>query len=99
MAARSPPERVNVHDFPNRAMGKAIPYGVYDLARNTAWVAVGQDHDTASFAVATIMKLKTASPGAAAIAMGVEASTCIFLSQSAPWSSTIPPKNSWLISP
>jgi Rhodopirellula transposase DDE domain len=48
------PERVNVHDFPDPAVGKAIPYGVYDVARNTGWVTVGQDHDTAGFAVATI---------------------------------------------
>jgi hypothetical protein len=48
------PERVNVHDFPDPAVGKAIPYGVYDITHNTGWVTVGQDHDTASFAVATI---------------------------------------------
>jgi DNA-binding phage protein len=50
------PEPVNVHDFPDPAVGKAIPYGVYDVARNTGWVTVGQDHDTASFAVATIAR-------------------------------------------
>ena len=50
------PERVNVHDFPDPAVGKAIPYGVYDVARNAGWVTVGQDHDTASFAVATIRR-------------------------------------------
>jgi hypothetical protein len=48
------PERVQVHDFPDPAAGKAIPDGVYDVTANTGWVAVGQDHDTASFAVATI---------------------------------------------
>jgi transposase len=48
------PERVNVHDFPDPAVGKAIPYGVYDVAANTGWVSVGKDHDTASFAVATL---------------------------------------------
>jgi hypothetical protein len=50
------PERVNVHDFPDRMVGKAIPYGVYDVTANTGWVAVGQDHDTASFAVATLRR-------------------------------------------
>ena len=47
------PERVRVHDFPGDAVGKAIPYGVYDMARNEAWVSVG-DHDTPAFAVASI---------------------------------------------
>lgn len=48
------PESVNVHDFPSQAEGKAIPYGVYDLAKNDAWVSVGISHDTAEFAVATL---------------------------------------------
>jgi hypothetical protein len=48
------PELVRVHDFIDPDLGKAIPYGVYDLARNTGWVSVGIDHDTAAFAVATI---------------------------------------------
>ena len=48
------PEDVRVHDFPADACGKAIPYGVYDMARNEAWVSVGQDHDTPAFAVASI---------------------------------------------
>lgn len=48
------PECVNVHDFPSEAEGTAIPYGVYDLAENEAWVSVGISHDTAEFAVATI---------------------------------------------
>ena len=47
-------ERVRVHDFPDDAIGKAIPYGVYDMARNEAWVSVGRDHDTPAFAVASI---------------------------------------------
>lgn len=47
-------EKVLVHDFPDDAVGKAIPYGVYDMARNEAWVSVGRDHDTAEFAVASI---------------------------------------------
>lgn len=48
------PEVVRVHDFPGDAVGKAIPYGVYDMARNEAWVSVGRDHDTPAFAVASI---------------------------------------------
>ena len=48
------PEWVNAHDFPSQGAGKAIPYGVYDLAENEAWVSVGISHDTAEFAVATI---------------------------------------------
>jgi hypothetical protein len=50
------PERVNVHDFLDPKKGKAIPYGVYELARNVGWVSVGIDHDTARFAVATIRR-------------------------------------------
>jgi hypothetical protein len=48
------PDLVRVHDFPSDATGKAIPYGVYDMARNEAWVSVGRDHDTPAFAVASI---------------------------------------------
>ena len=48
------PVRVNVHDFMDKQLGKAIPYGVYDVAGNAGWVNVGTDHDTAAFAVATI---------------------------------------------
>jgi hypothetical protein len=48
------PVRVNVHDFPDPEVGKAIPFGVYDLAANDGFVVVGDDHDTAAFAVATI---------------------------------------------
>jgi transposase len=48
------PEMVSTYDFPNLAEGKAIPYGVYDLADDSAWVSVGIDHDTSVFAVATI---------------------------------------------
>jgi len=47
---------VNVHDFPDKKMGKAIPYGVYDLACNEGWVSVGIDHDTAEFACASIQR-------------------------------------------
>jgi hypothetical protein len=52
----SEPVEVNVHDFPDPALGKAIPYGVYDLGRNVGWVSVGVDHDTAAFAVATLRR-------------------------------------------
>jgi len=48
------PEEVNVHDFPSDALGKAIPYGVFDMTRNEACVSVGCDHDTPAFAVASI---------------------------------------------
>ena len=48
------PEEVRVHDFQDPALGKAIPYGVYDVAANRGWVSVGGDHDTAEFAVATL---------------------------------------------
>jgi hypothetical protein len=48
------PERVRVHDFIDPALGKAIPYGVYDVTGNSAWVSVGVDHDTAEFAVQSI---------------------------------------------
>jgi transposase len=48
------PELVDVHDFPHQAIGKAIPYGVLDVADNTAVVNVGMDHDTAVFAVTSI---------------------------------------------
>jgi hypothetical protein len=51
---RAKPEQALVHDFPQDAIGKAIPYGVYDMARNEAWVSVGRDHDTPRFAVASI---------------------------------------------
>lgn len=46
--------KVLVHDFPQDAIGKAIPYGVYDVGRNEGWVSVGVDHDTAALAVASI---------------------------------------------
>ena len=50
------PERVRVHDFPDKRLGKAIPYGVYDMTQNCGWVSVGVDHDTAEFAVATVQQ-------------------------------------------
>jgi hypothetical protein len=48
------PVKVNVHDFPGDSLGKAVPYGVYDIARNEGLVSVGISHDTAEFAVATL---------------------------------------------
>jgi hypothetical protein len=48
------PTRVGVHDFPDPEKGKAIPYGVLDVAANEGWVNVGDDHDTPAFAVASI---------------------------------------------
>jgi hypothetical protein len=56
VAATGEPEWVNVHDFPDPQLGKAIPYGVYDLGANSGWVSVGTDHDTAAFAVATLRR-------------------------------------------
>ena len=53
---RGEPARVSTHDFPDRKLGKAIPYGVYDLAANAGWVNVGTDHDTAAFAVESIRR-------------------------------------------
>lgn len=53
---RGKPENVRVHDFVIPALGRAAPYGVYDLAQNTGWVSVGVDHDTASFAVETVRR-------------------------------------------
>lgn len=50
------PEPVKVHDFLDPALGKANPYGVYDLAADSGWVSVGTDHDTAAFAVETIRR-------------------------------------------
>ena len=50
------PTRVRVHDFADKTLGKAIPYGIYDLTANLGWVSVGIDHDTAAFAVATIRR-------------------------------------------
>jgi transposase len=48
------PERVEIHDFASPEFPKVIPYGVYDIGQNMGWVNVGTDHDTASFAVASI---------------------------------------------
>jgi hypothetical protein len=50
------PEKVKVHDFIDKGLGKAIPYGVYDMAANNGWVSVGVDHDTAEFAVEALRR-------------------------------------------
>ncbi len=50
------PEAVNVHDFLSQGVGKAIPYGIYDVSHNSGWVSVGIDHGTASFAVETLCR-------------------------------------------
>lgn len=50
------PARVSTHDFPSQSVGKAVPYGIYDLAANTGWVNVGTDHDTAAFAVESLRR-------------------------------------------
>jgi hypothetical protein len=50
------PETVNVHDFIDPELGRAVPYGIYDIADNKGWVSVGNDHDTASFAVHAIKR-------------------------------------------
>ena len=50
------PEEVRVHDFLDKTLGKAIPYGVYDMANNQGWVSVGIDHDTAQFAANSIRR-------------------------------------------
>jgi hypothetical protein len=50
------PEKVRVHDFKIPELGRATPYGVYDIGQNAGWVSVGMDHDTAEFATATIRR-------------------------------------------
>ena len=50
------PTQVNVYDFPDKKLGKASPYGVYDVTRNEGWVSVGITHDTAEFATETIRR-------------------------------------------
>ncbi len=50
------PEEVRVHDFRDKELGKAIPYGVYDITNNQGWVSVGIDHDTAHFAARSIRR-------------------------------------------
>ena len=50
------PVPVRTHDFMDRELGKAIPYGVYDVAANAGWVSVGTDHDTAAFAAESVRR-------------------------------------------
>jgi len=50
------PVEVSMHDFPDPALGKVVPYGVYDVGRNEGWVSVGISHDTAQFAVEAIRR-------------------------------------------
>ena len=54
--AAGSPEKVRVHDFLDDSLGKAIPYGVYDILNNQGWVSVGVDHDTAQFATNSIRR-------------------------------------------
>lgn len=72
------PESTLVHDFPQDAVGKAVPYGVYDMARNEAWVNVGKSRDTPQFAVASIRRWwssmgKRAYPNASALFITADA--------------------------
>jgi hypothetical protein len=53
---RGKPVHVKTHDFQDKKLGKGIPYGVFDMTHEEAWVSVGIDHDTAEFAVATILQ-------------------------------------------
>jgi len=71
------PVRVNVHDFPDPKLGKANPYGVYDVTADDGWVSVGTDHDTAAFAVESIRRWfhgmgKTAYPGASRLLISAD---------------------------
>ena len=72
------PARVSTHDFPDLELGKAIPYGVYDVAANAGWVNVGTDHDTAAFAVESVRRWwnsagKAAYPGASRLLVTADA--------------------------
>jgi Rhodopirellula transposase DDE domain len=50
------PEATLSHDFPQDSLGKAVPYGIYDITANAGWVSVGTDHDTAAFAVESVRR-------------------------------------------
>jgi transposase len=50
------PRETNMHDFPDKELGKAIPYGVYDIGRNEGWINIGIDHDTSQFAANSIRR-------------------------------------------
>ena len=56
MSRTRDPEKVRVHDFIDPELGRATPYGIYDIGRNTGWVSVGVDPDTAEFAVESIRR-------------------------------------------
>ncbi len=56
MALNGEPEAVRVHDFVIKELGRAVPYGIYDLAANAGWVSVGMNHDTSAFAVQSIRR-------------------------------------------
>ncbi len=53
---RGEPVRVNTHDFPDRELGRVVPYGIYDVVANTGWVNVGTDRGTVAFAVEPIRR-------------------------------------------
>jgi hypothetical protein len=57
------PVATRTHDFPEDSVGKAVPYGVYDITGNAGWVSVGTDHDTAAFAVESIRRWWKAAGG------------------------------------
>jgi hypothetical protein len=72
------PEQVNVRDFPDPTIGKAIPYGVHDVGADAGWVGVGTDHDTAAFAVQTLRRWwqqvgRLAYPEATRLLVGADA--------------------------
>ena len=72
------PSRVRTHDFPDEQPGRAIPYGVHDLAADAGWVNVGTDHDTAAFAVDSIRRWwnaagRAACPGAGRLLITADA--------------------------
>ncbi len=56
---------VDTHNFPDRELGRAVPYDIYDVAAKTGWVSVGTDHDTAAFAVESIRRWWTGAARAA----------------------------------
>jgi hypothetical protein len=60
---RGQPVATRTHDFPEDSVGKAVPYGVYDITGNAGWVSVGTDHDTAAFAVESIRRWWKAAGG------------------------------------
>lgn len=72
------PVRMDCHDFPGDALGKVLPYGIYDMAANAGWVNVGTDHDTAAFAVESLHRWwnaagKDAYPKAARLLLTADA--------------------------